>query len=255
MKATPTRLPEGQGALVVPDSQTGKELLLTETGYRTLRTVLQNEVEATRIAAGSLLAGALVCGIGAAAALSPMLALGLVPVALATGALWGRASFARKLLRLSQGQIPRRAVLGGGKQELFTAGLLAALLLLPPVHPSLGLMAFMITTAAAIFTYGSRSGRLAREVEAAFEDPAVAEAAGLLENPDDLLVLGQGRGEGGVCPVCGDGLGGPGSSVHCARCRSGHHPECWTYAGGRCSVYGCGGDEVYVDDLADPSLG
>src|SRR5262249_9815413 len=40
----------------------------------------------------------------------------------------------------------------------------------------------------------------------------------------------------GNCPICTSVLREP--LVRCARCRSPHHAECWTYLG-RCAVYGC----------------
>lgn len=47
----------------------------------------------------------------------------------------------------------------------------------------------------------------------------------------------------GECPVCGDTLAG--AVRRCARCRTPHHDECWTYFGG-CAVYACActGSEV-----------
>jgi hypothetical protein len=40
----------------------------------------------------------------------------------------------------------------------------------------------------------------------------------------------------GRCPVCGEGMSS--RVVACARCRTPHHAECWTYVG-MCSTYGC----------------
>lgn len=246
MKATPARLPQGPGALVVPDPQTGRELLLTETGYRALSATLEHEVQASTIAALSMAAGALISALGALPLLPLVPTLVLGPMALLAGALWGRASFGRKLQRLGEGHIPQGAVLGGGKRELLNAGMLFGLLMLPPMNPVLGLCLFLTTVAAAIHSYGRRSQRLALEVQEAFEDPTLQEAAALLENPEDLVVLGQGRAESGACPVCGDGLGSAGAGVRCASCGTEHHPECWTYVGSRCAVYGCSGEDVLV---------
>jgi len=39
-----------------------------------------------------------------------------------------------------------------------------------------------------------------------------------------------------VCQVCGDGIELP---VHCCKCRTPHHRDCWEYYGS-CSVYACG---------------
>lgn len=40
----------------------------------------------------------------------------------------------------------------------------------------------------------------------------------------------------GTCRVCGTGMSR--RLVSCARCRTPHHAECWTYVG-MCSTYGC----------------
>jgi hypothetical protein len=41
---------------------------------------------------------------------------------------------------------------------------------------------------------------------------------------------------GGTCQVCGSELRD--RVVYCARCRTAHHEECWSYAG-QCSTFGC----------------
>ncbi len=248
MKATPARLPQGQGALVVPDPQTGRELLLTETGFKTLKASLGHEVEASRIAAGSLFLGSLVMGLGALPGLAAAGFAALLPLAALAGSLWGRAGFQRKLRRLAEGHIPRHAVLGGGSREFLVGALVLAALVMPPMNPLLGVCLFLVTAASAAYGYGGRSRKLAEEVTRAFEDPALVESASLLEDPGDLLLLGQGREGSGNCPVCGEGLGSPGAAVHCDDCGTGHHPECWTYAG-RCSVYGCPGTSVRTDQI------
>jgi len=40
----------------------------------------------------------------------------------------------------------------------------------------------------------------------------------------------------GICQVCGTEMRS--EVMHCGRCRTPHHEECWVYAGG-CSTYGC----------------
>jgi hypothetical protein len=45
---------------------------------------------------------------------------------------------------------------------------------------------------------------------------------------------------GGRCPVCGVALAG--AIVHCRRCSTPHHADCWTY-NGMCAVYACRGRE------------
>lgn len=42
--------------------------------------------------------------------------------------------------------------------------------------------------------------------------------------------------EGGECQICGAGM--TDHVVFCAKCRTPHHEECWTY-NGACSTYGC----------------
>jgi hypothetical protein len=102
---------------------------------------------------------------------------------------------------------------------------------------------FMITTACAIASYGFLGGRLSREVEDAFQrfDPEASACLDVL--PEEMQILGQSRGEQGHCPVCGELLYGPDATVFCELCGTGHHPECWSYAG-RCSVFGCQGENV-----------
>jgi hypothetical protein len=43
----------------------------------------------------------------------------------------------------------------------------------------------------------------------------------------------------GMCGVCKRELTGDGVLM-CSRCRAFYHPECWTYNGARCAIYGCG---------------
>lgn len=242
MKATPTRLPDGAGALVVPDASTGAELLLTETGHRALQTSLEHEGQATRIAGLGLWVGAAFTALGALSFAGPLTLAPLVPLAALSGWIWGRASFRRKLRRLGRGQIPRHAVLGGGRTELFWGGaLFLGLLAVAPTPVALTL--FFVAAAAAVGTYGRAGAGLAASVGAVFDPVTLETAAALPAPPDQLRILGQGSPEAGRCPVCGDGLGGVSSNVYCELCGTGHHPECWSYAG-RCSVFGCRGEGV-----------
>jgi hypothetical protein len=243
MKASPARLPEGPGALIVPDASTGKELFLTEVGYKTLQTSLTHEDQATRIASGSLFAASLFTGLAASSFMPALLLLPLVPLVGALGALWGRSSYQRKLSRLGRGQIPRHGVLGGGRREVFFASLWLLLALSLPLPPSAGLTLFLVAASAAIGSYGFLSRKLSREVGQAFEVFDQETMESLEMAPGDLTILGQGDGEQGKCPVCGDALGTVESSVFCELCGTGHHPECWSYAG-RCSVFGCQGENV-----------
>jgi hypothetical protein len=57
--------------------------------------------------------------------------------------------------------------------------------------------------------------------------------------PDEGIawVVG-GEAEAAICPVCTVALAG--KVVHCDKCRTPHHEECWTYVG-RCSTYACKG--------------
>jgi hypothetical protein len=48
----------------------------------------------------------------------------------------------------------------------------------------------------------------------------------------------------GQCQVCGSPL--VGEIVHCRRCRTPHHRECWAYVG-RCSTFGCGSEGTGAD--------
>ena len=247
MKSTPARLADAPAALVVMDEAQGGELLLTETGRETLTRSLDHESQATAIAAGSFLGGAALTAIGAAASGGGLLgAAAVAPVALLGGYLWGRRSFRKKLRRLGRGQIPRRAVLGGGRGELLVAAAAFLILGALPLGGGWALPLFLMTAASAVATYGA-GGRRLRE-QAAQALPEFSEALDLLEDPQAFQLLGQASSESGNCPVCGDGLGGPGTHVLCERCGTGHHPECWSYAG-RCSVFGCGGEHVSTAHL------
>jgi hypothetical protein len=64
--------------------------------------------------------------------------------------------------------------------------------------------------------------------------------AAILENAPAIGVLWDEAGPrpGARCPVCGSSLGS--ALLHCGKCRTPHHRECWEYAGG-CSTYACGG--------------
>lgn len=46
------------------------------------------------------------------------------------------------------------------------------------------------------------------------------------------------EGEAGLCPVCAASMDE--GVVHCDRCKTPHHEECWTYVG-QCSTYACKG--------------
>lgn len=48
----------------------------------------------------------------------------------------------------------------------------------------------------------------------------------------------------GLCLVCGTAL--KDSVVHCTKCRTPHHEECWQYAG-KCSTFACG-ETTYLKD-------
>ncbi len=60
---------------------------------------------------------------------------------------------------------------------------------------------------------------------------------GTLNSPLLELVVGTAEGR---CPVCGVALAGP--VVHCRRCSTPHHADCWSY-NGMCAVYACRGRE------------
>jgi hypothetical protein len=62
------------------------------------------------------------------------------------------------------------------------------------------------------------------------------ESAGILQ-----VVSIEERATDGQCPVCSTALGA--SVVHCRRCRTPHHGECWAYFQG-CAIFGCGGRRV-----------
>lgn len=247
MKATPARLADAPAALVVVDEGQGSQLLLTETGRESLTRSLDHEAQATAIAAGSFLAGAALTAVGAVAAGGGLFGAAIAaPLALVGGFLWGRRSFQSKLSRLGRGQIPRHAVLGGGRRELLVAAAAYLLLGALPLTGAWTLPLFMVTAAAAVATYGAGGRKL--RAQAAEALPEFSDDLDLLEDPEAFLLLGQGTGEGGECPVCGDALGSPAAQVRCERCGTGHHPECWSYAG-QCSVFGCGGEHVSTAHL------
>lgn len=243
MRATPARIPDGPSALVVPEERFGKELLLTEVGYENLAGSLGDEDLATRIASGSLFAGSLFMALAASSFVPLWMLATLLPLALVLGGLWGRQSFRRKLRRLGEGHVPRGAVLGGGSRELLLGSLALGLVMALPIPPAIGLTFLFLTAGQAISSYGSRSRLLASELRESYE-LLDQDTADLLEiSPGDLTILGQGTGEQGQCPVCGDDLGSLETNVYCELCGTGHHPECWAYAG-RCSVFGCRGENV-----------
>lgn len=244
MKASPARISETSGALIVPDSRTGKEIFLTEVGHQTLQTSLTHEDQATQIAAGTMLAGSFFTGLAAAHFLPVWMLLPLVPLAMALGALWGRSGYQRKLSRLGEGQIPRHGViLGGGTRELMTGALWLLVAVSLPLPPATGVTLFLVALSAALATYGASSRRLSRELRKSFANIDQELLESLEITPEELTILGQGSGEAGKCPVCGDPLGSVGATVFCEACGTGHHPECWSYAG-RCSVFGCQGENV-----------
>lgn len=57
-----------------------------------------------------------------------------------------------------------------------------------------------------------------------------------LEPDSGITWVEHARGPGGQCQVCGTEM--KSGVVYCARCRTPHHGECWTYMGS-CSTYGC----------------
>lgn len=62
------------------------------------------------------------------------------------------------------------------------------------------------------------------------------EAIGETRAMDGITWVEAAPGEAGTCEVCGTELRE--RVVHCARCRTPHHEECWTYTG-ECSTYAC----------------
>jgi hypothetical protein len=44
--------------------------------------------------------------------------------------------------------------------------------------------------------------------------------------------------EAPICKVCGESID-DGPVIVCTLCRTPHHRECWEFAGGACSIYGC----------------
>lgn len=52
------------------------------------------------------------------------------------------------------------------------------------------------------------------------------------------VAAGAGEEEVGLCPVCATEM--TEGVVHCEKCRTPHHRECWTYVG-QCSTYACKG--------------
>lgn len=250
MKSTPARLAETRGALVVPDPARGEELLLTEVGYRALTTSLEHERQAAVIGAASFALSAAIFTAGAvfSAGAGGVAAVAAAPLALLAGAAWGRASFGRKMRRLGAGQIPRHAVLGGGRKEALPAALGALALTAAPVAGALKAPLFMLYLLAFVASYGRRSAGLLETVRGVFSDAEASEEPRELE-PGSVRFLGQSAGEDdGRCPVCGDPLGSLPTRVHCEVCRTAHHPDCWAFAG-RCSVFACPGEVVATDHL------
>jgi hypothetical protein len=68
----------------------------------------------------------------------------------------------------------------------------------------------------------------------------IAELARLHAPTPGVTVLGEGTVHETECQVCGGAM--VVELVRCARCRTPHHDDCWSYAG-RCSTYGCGSRE------------
>lgn len=58
-----------------------------------------------------------------------------------------------------------------------------------------------------------------------------------LDVPEEIRWGDAGAGEGARCPVCIAPL--TSDLVHCSRCRTPHHGECWNYLG-KCSIFACG---------------
>jgi hypothetical protein len=55
--------------------------------------------------------------------------------------------------------------------------------------------------------------------------------------------------EDAKCPVCGDTIHD--DLVHCGRCKTPHHRECWVYCG-KCATYGCGETQFVIPRIAKP---